>query len=132
MPLAVAFVPHPTALTPAVAPAPVWGSPPVVLPPQTNCAPALGAATTRTIAVEKMAQMAKRAVRRRRRLVGMMTPPRDQPLWRRKRMPWTVPVGMIAVKSYNQVLHLAVSDQPHIQRMRCSRSIAQARHGHAR
>jgi hypothetical protein len=86
VPLAVALGPHATASTPvAVAPAPVWGSSPVVLTPQTNCAPARGAATTSPIAAEKMAQLAKRAVRRRRRLFGMMTPPRDRPLWRRKR-----------------------------------------------
>src|SRR5262249_59562619 len=54
-PTAVAFVPHAIEPAPvAVAPSPVWASAPVALPPQTNCARALGGAAISARVAEKM------------------------------------------------------------------------------
>jgi hypothetical protein len=81
LPMAVEFVPVAAALVPqatapffvAVALSPVCGSAPVALPPQTNCARALGGSATNPNIAEKMAQLVNKAARRLHRTIDTMT-----------------------------------------------------------
>jgi hypothetical protein len=72
--IALALVPQATENAPAVAPAPVWGSAPVALPPQTNCAWALDGAITSPADTKVIVQPTISTARHLCKMFGM-TPP---------------------------------------------------------